>query len=112
MNYRETRLKDETGFLWAGIKSDEFLKNSAAIFCKKISSEKAEKKPTKKYLIFLWYFPFGILSEKQTAEIDKRIQNQFQSHLLSLVRNLKNLWSKQLWVIKKEEKDNKQNIDD
>ena len=43
MNYRETRLKDETGFLWAGIKCDEFLKNSAAIFCKKISSEKEEK---------------------------------------------------------------------
>ena len=57
------------------MKSDELLKNSAAIFCKKISSEKAEKKPTKKYLIFLWYFPFGILSEKQTAAIDERIQN-------------------------------------
>ena len=85
MNYRETRLKDETGRFVSEYQIP--LPYSVRKFTEK--AEKKQKKNVKMYLIFLWYFPFGILSEKQTAAIDERIQNQFQRHLLSLVRILK-----------------------
>ena len=112
MNYRETRLKDETGFLWAGIKSDEFLKNSAAIFCKKISSEKAEKKCQK----INWFF-FGIIRSEfcqrsRRQQLMKEFRINFKAICYLWSEFLKNPWSKRLRVIKKEEKDNKQNIDD